>query len=357
MITKVITIVDHRAASRVPIIPAHTPAPGGTLADTRGRLLRDLRISVTGRCNFRCTYCMPKSVCDKAYHFLPKSELLSFEEITRMNATTHSLSRRETILAGIALAVLALPFALPHVAQSPAYHHFADTRTLFGVANAMDTLSNFAFIIAGVAGIVLVWLRRLPEPTTALGAMSLLTFIGLVATGIGSAWYHGQVPPNDAGLAIDRYGMVVSFAGVLGLAAAHKVSERAGWWTGWLVLVAGPFAVWWWTVSGNVAPYAVLQFGGMALLVLILFWRDEATGAAPSGAASAATGGTTAATPSAGPNWGLLIGAYALAKVFEAGDAQIWELTARLISGHTLKHLAAALVAVAVIAPLYRRHA
>ena len=341
MTTKVITIVDQRAASRVPVIPAHTPAPGGTLADTRGRLLRDLRISVTGRCNFRCTYCMPKSVFDKDYHFLPKSELLSFEEITRMNATTHSLSRRETILAGIALAVLALPFALPHVAQSPAYHHFADTRTLFGVANAMDTLSNFAFIIAGVAGIVLVWLRRLPEPTTALGAMSLLTFIGLVATGIGSAWYHGQVPPNDAGLAIDRYGMVVSFAGVLGLAAAHKVSERAGWWTGWLVLAAGPFAVWWWTVSGNVAPYAVLQFGGMALLVLILFWRD------------AAAFGTAAA----GPNWGLLIGAYALAKVFEAGDAQIWELTARLISGHTLKHLAAALVAVAVIAPLYRRHA
>ena len=258
-----------------------------------------------------------------------------------MNAAPHSLSRREIILAAIALAVLALPFALPHVAQSPAYHHFADTRTLFGVANAMDTLSNFAFIIAGVAGIVLVWLRRLPEPTTALGAMSLLTFIGLVATGIGSAWYHGQVPPNDAGLAIDRYGMVVSFAGVLGLAAAHKVSERAGWWTGWLVLVAGPFAVWWWTVSGNVAPYAVLQFGGMALLVLILFWRD------------AAAFGTAAA----GPNWGLLIGAYALAKVFEAGDAQIWELTARLISGHTLKHLAAALVAVAVIAPLYRRHA
>ena len=146
-----------------------------------------------------------------------------------MNAATHSLSRREIILAAIALAVLALPFALPHVAQSQTYHHFADTRTLFGVANALDTLSNFAFIIAGVAGIVLVWLQRLPPPTTALGAMSLLTFAGLVATGIGSAWYHGQVPPNDAGLAIDRYGMVVSFAGILGLAAAHKVSERAGW--------------------------------------------------------------------------------------------------------------------------------
>ncbi len=80
MTTKIITLVDQRAASRVLGISAHTPVP----SDTRGRLLRDLRISVTDRCNFRCTYCMPKSVFDKDYHFLPKSELLSFDEITRM---------------------------------------------------------------------------------------------------------------------------------------------------------------------------------------------------------------------------------------------------------------------------------
>ncbi len=84
MTTKVIPIINQRAASRLPGIPAHTPAPSGTLADTRGRLMRDLRISVTDRCNFRCTYCMPKSVFDKDYEYLPKSELLSFEEITRM---------------------------------------------------------------------------------------------------------------------------------------------------------------------------------------------------------------------------------------------------------------------------------
>jgi len=60
------------------------PYPGGTLADTRDRLLRDLRISVTDRCNFRCTYCMPKSVFGNDYPFLPKSGMLSFEEITRM---------------------------------------------------------------------------------------------------------------------------------------------------------------------------------------------------------------------------------------------------------------------------------
>ena len=65
--TKEIPNVDQRAASRVPVIPAPAPGTGGTRADTRGRLLRDLRISVTDRCNFRCTYCMPKSVFGTAY--------------------------------------------------------------------------------------------------------------------------------------------------------------------------------------------------------------------------------------------------------------------------------------------------
>ena len=75
-------VISIRPESRSP--GAKAPRyDGGRLADTLGRTMRDLRISVTDRCNFRCSYCMPKEVFDSAYKFLPQTSLLSFEEITR----------------------------------------------------------------------------------------------------------------------------------------------------------------------------------------------------------------------------------------------------------------------------------
>ena len=80
---RVIPLVDHRTVGLA--VPASAPpAPDGILRDTRGRPLRDLRISVTDRCNFRCSYCMPKEIFNSEYTWLPHSALLSFEEITRL---------------------------------------------------------------------------------------------------------------------------------------------------------------------------------------------------------------------------------------------------------------------------------
>ena len=85
---RVIPLVDQRSRSLLPPAAAFSTASRltatGLLTDTRQRALRDLRISVTDRCNFRCNYCMPKEVFDKDYAYLPHSALLSFEEMTRM---------------------------------------------------------------------------------------------------------------------------------------------------------------------------------------------------------------------------------------------------------------------------------
>jgi cyclic pyranopterin phosphate synthase len=64
-------LVDHRRRGPRVAVPAQPPAPDGLVADTLGRPLHDLRISVTDRCNFRCSYCMPKEVFDTRYRFLP----------------------------------------------------------------------------------------------------------------------------------------------------------------------------------------------------------------------------------------------------------------------------------------------
>jgi GTP 3',8-cyclase len=86
-----------------PIGTARTPAPahdGGPLADTRGRGLRDLRISVTDRCNFRCVYCMPRETFDRDFKFLPHDEILRFEEIARLAGLFAGLGVKKIRITG-----------------------------------------------------------------------------------------------------------------------------------------------------------------------------------------------------------------------------------------------------------------
>ncbi|NUZ06226.1 GTP 3',8-cyclase MoaA [Piscinibacter koreensis] len=84
MSQKVIPLADQRYLATRPVLPDSLRQPTGELRDALDRPLRDLRISVTDRCNFRCGYCMPKEIFDKDYTFLPQSSLLSFEEIRRV---------------------------------------------------------------------------------------------------------------------------------------------------------------------------------------------------------------------------------------------------------------------------------
>jgi len=102
MAERIIPLLDQRNTSRplaVPTVPLRLDGGQG-LTDRLGRPLHDLRISVTDRCNFRCSYCMPKEVFDKAYPYLPQSALLSFEEITRLAKQFVGLGVRKIRLTG-----------------------------------------------------------------------------------------------------------------------------------------------------------------------------------------------------------------------------------------------------------------
>jgi GTP 3',8-cyclase len=100
MTERIIPLYDHRSPTLALPAALQPVAANGLLADTRGRPLRDLRISVTDRCNFRCTYCMPKEVFDKDYAYLPHSALLSFEEITRVARAAVAHGVRKIRLTG-----------------------------------------------------------------------------------------------------------------------------------------------------------------------------------------------------------------------------------------------------------------
>jgi len=100
MVEKVIPIRIDEGTGLRPSIPGQLVAPHAHTKDARGRTLRDLRISVTDRCNFRCTYCMPKEVFNQDYPYLSHKELLSFEEITRLTTIFASLGVEKIRLTG-----------------------------------------------------------------------------------------------------------------------------------------------------------------------------------------------------------------------------------------------------------------
>lgn len=242
------------------------------------------------------------------------------------------LTRTETRLLAFCAALLVMAVLGPTLAQPDHHHHFADQRTLWGIPFAMDVLSNLPFALAGLAG---AWcLRRLPARaiSNVQRAMSALFFGGLLLTAAASSWYHGL--PDDAGLVLDRCGMAVAFAGLLGLATAVRVSERAGACMGLAVLLLGPLSVQVWSATGNVLPWATVQFGGMALVLWLACLRQR------HGALVI--------------RWGVVILAYAVAKMLELHDHDIFHLTGQLVSGHTLKHAVAALAAVPMVAAFWR---
>lgn len=243
------------------------------------------------------------------------------------------LAPSEWALLLVCVALTLLAVLGPAVGQPAHYHDFADQRVWWGVPRAMDVVTNLPFALWGLGGLVM--LRGLCSST--LGGrqrhMAALFFTGLVLTSAASSYYHWQ--PDNAGLALDRLGMAVAFAGLLGLAAAGRISARAGMALGWGLLLAAALSVMLWTRTANVLPWAVVQFGGMGL-VLWLAARQPLPGALP-------------------VSWTAVIAIYALAKLLEALDPQVYALTAGAVSGHSLKHVVASLAAWPVWSALWRQ--
>ncbi len=206
------------------------------------------------------------------------------------------------VLAAVTIAGTML--FVPPIAQSEAYHSFADTRTILGIPNGWNVLSNLGFLLAGIVTLVRGPRRLAP---VVFGA-------GLILTSIGSSIYH--LDPNDATLLYDRAGMVVALMAVIALLiedcdGKHRLATLlAAEAIGFTSLV-------WWKTTGDLRLYGVVQFFP-GLLIMILAMRKRTR-----------------------PSLLWVIVLYAIAKACESFDKPIFDAL-HAVSGHTLKHVAAA---------------
>jgi hypothetical protein len=215
---------------------------------------------------------------------------------------------------GIALAAAASP-----IPQDPAYHRFADGRSIAGLPNFWNVVSNLGFPIVGAFGLA----RLSSLPARDLRIAYSVFCVAVLAVGFGSAYYH--YAPSTATLAWDRLPMSVAFMALFAAIAADRVSPAFGKGLLWplLLIGAGSVAYWHWSElqgRGDLRPYGLVQFLPMVLLPVMLFTCPGSRRSVP---------------------WlWLTFAGYGLAKVAEHFDGEI--LRACGLSGHSLKHLLAA---------------
>lgn len=243
---------------------------------------------------------------------------------------------KRAILLGLALAMtVALLLAGP-VPEASVARVYADRRTLLGIPNALDVLSNLPFLAVGLYGLwTLAGSRGEPHFAQPADARPYrLFFVAVTLVAPASSFYH--LERGLLRLGLDRLPIALAFMALFAGFLADRVDRRLGLelaLPAGLVFAAAGVAYWLWTESlgrGDLRLYILAQFGPMLLLpALCLFY--------PKGRLTS------------GRHLALMLGLYLLAKGAEVSDAEIFALSGETIGGHSLKHLLAALAAFLVL--------
>ena len=248
-----------------------------------------------------------------------------------------NMTKKNIIVAAIALIVIGIVFARGPIPQDPSYHLFADQRTVFGIPNGLNVLSNIAFIIIGAWGMAFLFPLLKRGGTKVLLLEYLLFFSGVFLSGIGSSFYHYQ--PGNGPLVWDRLPMTIAFMAFLASMISEQIDRRAGAVLLAPLLAIGAFSVgyWAWTENagrGDLRLYAVVQFLPLILLpfMLTLFRAPRSYSI---------------------PVWSLAV-LYLLSKVPEYFDQSVYAATG-FVSGHSLKHVLAAAGTGCILKMLYDR--
>lgn len=236
-----------------------------------------------------------------------------------------ALQFRTKVFLVIALVAITIVIAklLPPVSQSQAYHSFADDRMLLGITNVLNVISNIGFLIVGVYGFFVL---RKSKTAIEIKCMYAVLYFGLILTTAGSAYYHTE--PNNDTLVYDRIPMTIVFMSFLSATIAQMINRRAGVILFLPLLLLGIGSVLYWRDTqklgfGDLRWYGLVQFLPILLIPLVYFLFDG----------DLQRKRLKALLP--------VVAWYVIAKVFEHFDREIYSFLG-FVSGHTLKHLAAA---------------
>ena len=235
-----------------------------------------------------------------------------------------SRSKAPLLLISVAIVVAIIALLIPPIPQPLAYHNFADHRGWMGIPNFGDVTSNLPFAIVGVWGLIFLFSPRgenFSDPRERW--LYIVMFTALILTAFGSAYYH--LAPSNARLVWDRIPIMIVFMALLAAVIAERVSVMAGLALFPVFEIVGVASVLMWRAGelrghGDLRFYAAVQVYAILILLLALLFPAKYT---------------------RGADLAAVVGFYALAKILEESDRQVFAL-GRVVSGHTLKHLAAA---------------
>jgi hypothetical protein len=211
-------------------------------------------------------------------------------------------------------AVVACFFIKP-IFQEEAYHHFADTTMRLSIPNFWNVISNLPFVIVGIFGLV-----RVLSIDTFIKPNYLWFFTGIFLTGFGSGYYHWH--PDSATLIWDRLPMTVSFMSFFSIIVGEFIGRKAGKNLLYPLLAIGIASIAYWVVSEDLRMYALVQFLPIALILVILFASKKESAYKK--------------------YFWLMVVFYTIAKLLEGYDVAVYDILCQTMSGHALKHLAAA---------------
>ncbi len=251
-----------------------------------------------------------------------------------MSSSTYK-QKHYFVLISITVAAIVGMLFIPPIPQPPEYHQFGDSRTLLGIPNFMDVVSNLLFLIAGIWGLMAMYRPSKTAPQFENKWETLayaLFFLAAILTCFGSAWYH--LSPDNSTLVWDRLPITLIIAALLSAVLSEHIGPRFGITLLPLLVGIGIWSVYYWVQTesagaGDLRPYLLMQTLPALLIIYMLLFLP--------------------ARYSREDRFGWLIALYIAARAAEYFDKVIFDFTMQMLSGHTIKHILASIAILMIV--------